>query len=339
LRDQGAALARRAELGWDSAAAAAALLRRPDVKYAVVAARGSSDNAARYAQYLLGAEAQLTVALATPALFRGPTDAPNLGGAAVVGISQSGQSPDVVNVLRTARAQGRPTIAITNSHPSPLAAAADVTVDLAVGAERSVAATKTYLASLHALLQILEHLRPDKDRRRRLAELPSLVDATVQAELATRARFDGLHDASVLTVTGRRFGYATAHEVALKVRELGGLTTEAFSPPDLLHGPVAGLDAGGWAWLVAPDGAEDPDQHEHLLTVLRQRTGTTVVAAQNPHLLAAADIPLELPADLPEWLAALVAVIPGQVAALRLAEIRGVDVDRPHGLSKVTLTR
>jgi glutamine---fructose-6-phosphate transaminase (isomerizing) len=339
LRDQGAALARREQVGWEGAARAAALLQRADIQYVVIAARGSSDNAARYAQYLFGADARLSVALATPALYGSAAPAPRLDGTAVIGISQSGQSPDIVGVLVAARAQGRPTIAITNDDASPLAAAADVVVPLAVEPERSVAATKTYLGSLHALLQIVEHVSPDSERRRWLGDLPAIIDDVVDAQLHTRARFDAIHDAQRLTVVGRRLGYATAYEVALKVRELGGLATEAFSPPDLLHGPVAALDSTGWSWLVAPGRAGAVAEYRSVLTTLADRTAGVVVAAQDSSLLDSAAIGITIPADMPDWLASLVAVIPGQVAGLRLAEIRGVDVDRPHGLSKVTLTR
>ena len=131
-----------------------------DVDYLVVAARGTSDNAARYAQYLLGLCARLPVALAAPWLYSGDAP-PLLSRGAVMAISQSGCSPDVIGVLAAGRAQSRPTVAITNDPDSPLAAEADVVVPLLAGVERSVAATKTYLASLHAIAQIALCLRPD----------------------------------------------------------------------------------------------------------------------------------------------------------------------------------
>ena len=148
IREQADVLRSRRAGGAKQAARAADLLRGEDVSYLLVAARGSSDNAARFGQYLLGLEAGLSVALAAPWLFAAGRRAPRLGGAAVMGISQSGRSPDVVSVLAAARAQGRPTIAVTNDAGSPLAAEAELTVELAAGPERSVAATKTYLASV-----------------------------------------------------------------------------------------------------------------------------------------------------------------------------------------------
>jgi glutamine---fructose-6-phosphate transaminase (isomerizing) len=336
LRQQGAVLAQRADAGAEAAERAAALLRREDVRYLVVAARGSSDNAARYGQYLLGSVARLNVALAAPSLFTDPARAPDLGGAAAMAISQSGQSPDIVSVLTAARAQGRPTIAITNDEGSPLAREAHVVVPLAAGPEESLAATKTYAASLHALVQLAQALVPDDERARGLAELPRLLTSAVDEQLASRSRFDVLRDAARLTAVGRGVSFATAYETALKIRELAGITAEAFSPPDLLHGPIAALTSGNWVWLAA--GHDRQGQGAELLATLRQRTVPAVVVAQSQALLEAADVAIPLPDGAPDWLAAFLAVVPGQVAGFHLAELRGVEIDHPHGLSKVTLT-
>jgi glutamine---fructose-6-phosphate transaminase (isomerizing) len=336
IREQAEALSGRRALGDEQAAPAAALLRRDDVDYLMIAARGSSDNAARYAQYLLGSGARLTVALAAPWLFGAGHRPPRLHGAAVMGISQSGRSPDVVAVLAAARAQGRPAIALTNDPASPLAEVADVVVELGVGAERSVAATKTYLASLHALAQIAHRLAPLPGWDEMTARLPGLVAATTNAQLASRERFDVLAQSGRLTAVGRGLDFSAACEAALKLRELSGIAAEAFSPPDLAHGPIAALDPKGGLWVSA---AADVDQRAlELLTALRRRSGRTVAVSADDRLLALADVPVPLPADLPGWAAAMLAVIPAQAAALRLAERAGVAVDSPHGLSKITLT-
>src|SRR5436190_3925541 len=136
MREQGDGLAGREERGRMEAEAAAEVIRADDVDYLMIVARGSSDNAARYGQYLLGADAGLVVALAAPWLFAGGRRPPRLSGAAVLAISQSGRSPDVAAVLAAARDQGRPTLAITNHPASPVAALADVVVCLNVGPER-----------------------------------------------------------------------------------------------------------------------------------------------------------------------------------------------------------
>ena len=336
IRAQADMLEERQAAGAAQAALAAELLEREDVDYLMIAARGSSDNAARYAQYLLGSEAGLSVALAAPWLFGEGHRAPSLRGAAVMGISQSGRSPDVVGVLAAASAQGRPVIALTNDPGSPLAEHADVTVELGAGPEQSVAATKTYLASLHALAQIADRISALPDAERAMALLPGAVAATVDAQLAGRRRFDSLAGTSRLTAIGRGLDYSAACEAALKVRELSGVAAEAFSPPDLVHGPIAALDPRGGLWISA---AGEVDQRAlELLIALRRRSGTTVAVSTDERLLALANVPVPLPDGLPAWATAIVAVIPAQAAALRLAERSGVRVDAPYGLSKVTLT-
>jgi glutamine---fructose-6-phosphate transaminase (isomerizing) len=336
IREQGDALAARTHSGWRHAVEAARLLSADDVDYLVVAARGTSDNAARYAQYLLGLEARLPVALAAPWLYESQSP-PLLRRGAVLAISQSGRSPDIAAVALAARAQGRPAVAITNDPDSPLAAAADLVVPLNAGTEQSVAATKTYLASLHAIAQLASCLRvPGGDRDAWFERLPVLVAETSDRQLADRGQFDRLNRAALLTVVGRGLQYPTAHETALKLRELSGIPAEAFSPPDLVHGPIAALGATGALWLVSTEGRRQPDLSA--FDALRRGMGVSVAVSDRPDIVAAAEIGIELPTGLPPWLAPIVAVIPGQAAALRIGELRGVDVDRPHGLQKVTLT-
>jgi glucosamine--fructose-6-phosphate aminotransferase (isomerizing) len=334
IREQADVLAARTESGWRDAARAAEVLRRDEVDYLIIAARGSSDNAARYAQYLLGLDARLPVALAAPWLYAGDSP-PLLGHAAVMAISQSGRSPDIVTVLEAARAQGRPTIAITNEVGSPLGAA-DVVVPLLAGEERSVAATKTYLASLHAIAQIVACLRPDPSSAHWFERLPGLVSEIAEAELGTRSRFDPLDGVALVTAVGRGLHLSTAYETALKLRELSGIPAEPYSLPDLIHGPIAALHPGGVVWVVSTSGRGQPDRAA--LEALAEDTGLSVAVSDDPDLVAAADVGIRIEPGLPDWLAPLLAVIPGQAAALRLGERRGVDLDHPHGLHKVTLT-
>jgi len=337
LLEQGEVLASRAEGGRTAARSAADLLRSAGTDYLLLGGRGSSDNAARYAQYLFGFHAAMTAGLAAPWLFAGDFPSPSLRGGAVVAVSQSGGSPDVVALLAAARKQGRPAIAVTNEPGSPLAAMADVVVPLCMGPERSVAATKSYLASLHAIAQLAVALRPDPEMEDWLRWLPERVALIVEEQLDSRAQFDALAGSAWLTVVGRGLNYATAHETALKLRELSGTPTEAFSPPDLLHGPVAALGPSTGLWIVSAGGGRQPDRE--LTGALRGRAGVVVAVSDDEELLATADVAVRLPSGLPAWAAPFLAVVPGQVAALRLAELRGVEVDSPHGLSKVTLTR
>ena len=336
LREQGAALAGRAEEGRAAAERAAELLGGQGVDYLLIAARGSSDNAARYGQYLLGLDGGLAVGLAAPWLYGHGLRAPRLPGAALLGISQSGRSRDIVAVLEAGRLQGRPTIAITNEPASPLAQAADVVIPLGVGEERSVAATKTYVASLHALAQLGAAMRPSRVTPEVLEIVPRMVSDLTASQLESRERFDRLAEATLLTAVGRGLDYATACEAGLKLRELGGTPAEAFSPPDLLHGPVAALGTGSVLW-IASGVAHTEEAELESFRQLTGRTGLHVAVSADPRVLELAEIPVQLPV-LPEWATPLLGVVPAQVAALRLAQIRRVSIDHPHGLSKVTVT-
>jgi glutamine---fructose-6-phosphate transaminase (isomerizing) len=309
---------------------------RGDIHNVVLVARGSSDNAARYGQYLLGAHAQLQVGLATPSLFSRYRRPPRLSGAIVGAISQSGHSPDVIAVIEEAKRQGRPTVALTNDVDSPLAAAADAVIDLHAGEERSVAATKTYTCSL-AAIALASVCLADGDGAEELGRLPDQLRAAVTTATEQVTVPDWLADATTLTVIGRGFNYATAFEAALKLKELTGIAAEPYSSADFLHGPVAAASWRTPAVLLAPSGVVTADVLE-IAGRLRERGARLVVVADAPDALAAADLPIALPPGVPEWLSPVTAVVPGQVLAWRIAQRRGLDVDQPLGLQKVTRT-
>ena len=312
--------------------ALAAELRRRRPRYAVVAARGSSDNAARYAQHVLGRILRLPVVLATPSLHTLYDAPPRFIDAIVLGISQSGASPDVVSVVAEGARQGAMTAVITNDPTSPLAAAAAHVVDLGAAEERSVAATKTYTASLAAIAALAAEGE---------ATLSAEVERLPEAMAAQLARSGDLAPAveaasgwERLTVVGRGAHYATAYEAALKVRELAGIVAEAYSPADLLHGPIAAAGPGQPLLAIAPAGPTEGSMRE-LIGAARERGARVTAIGHDPAL---GDPFLEL-VDVPEWLGPAVAIVPAQLLAVGLAERRGVDVDAPFGLSKITMTR
>ena len=314
---------------------AAALRGRFD--YAVIAARGSSDNAARYAQYLWGAHNRLPIALATPSLFTLYGRPPRLDGALVVGISQSGQSPDIVAVVAEGRRQGRPALAITNEPDSPLAAAAGHTLLLHTGPEQAVAATKTYTASLAALALFSCQLAGDAERLAQLQRMPAFLDEVLAAVRGVLPRVERYRTMEHCVVIGRGYNYATAFEIALKIKELTRLVAEPYSSADFRHGPIAMVCPGFPVLAVAPSGAVAGDIHD-LVDTLRGLDAELLLISDDPALLAHAQLPMPLPAGLPEWLTPLAAVLPGQLFSLALAEARGLDPDRPAGLTKVTET-
>jgi glucosamine--fructose-6-phosphate aminotransferase (isomerizing) len=241
-------------------------------------------------------------------------------------------------VVAEGRRQGRPTIAITNDADSPIAQAAEHVLPLHAGVERAVAATKTYLNSLAAVALLSASLARDAKLMGELRAMPERVAAQLARSLDDAPRLDRYGDADAATVVARGVNYGTAFEVALKIRELSGVLVEAYSVADLLHGPIAALGPGRLAILVAPSGAATASMAE-CATALRERGAAQIAISDDADVLARVDTRLELVPGTPEWLSPLVAVVPGQVAARRLAQWRGIDVDRPLGLQKVTLTR
>jgi glucosamine--fructose-6-phosphate aminotransferase (isomerizing) len=338
IREQPQALSRLLADGRDAAERVAARVREFTPHLVVIAARGSSDNAARYAQYLFGAHNRLPVSLATPSLFTCYDAAPSLEGALVLGISQSGQSPDIVAVVESGRAQGALTVAITNDPASPLGRAAEQTLPLLAGEERAVAATKTYTSQLCALAMLSVALEASALRRNELARVPGFVEQALGLSDAVGEAAARFRTADRFVVVGRGFNYATAFELALKLKETSYIVAEPYSPADLLHGPVAMIDRGFPALLVAPSGRVLGDL-TRLARTLESRSAETLMLSDDAPALASARVGLALPQGTPEWLSPLVAVVPGQLFAVALARARGLDPDHPRGLSKVTETR
>jgi glucosamine--fructose-6-phosphate aminotransferase (isomerizing) len=338
LREQPEALRQLLKRQTEAAAGATRLFRRRDVRYLLIASRGSSSNVARYAQYLLGRAHRVPVMFATPSLYTIYNQPPRLDGALVIGISQSGASPDVVAVLAEAREQGRPTLALTNDVTSPLAGTAEAVVPLEAGEEHAVAATKTYVNSLGAVALLFAEMSDDAAAREELAGMPDALARQIALSLDHPPPLDEYRDAVGLTVVARGVNYGTGYEIALKIRELSGLVTEAYSPADLMHGPIAAIQPEWPVVVVAPSGPARPSVEE-IVPPLRARGARLVAISDVQAVLRRARTKLLLAPGVPEWLSPLTAVVPGQVTALRLARLRGLDLDHPAGLRKVTLTR
>jgi glucosamine--fructose-6-phosphate aminotransferase (isomerizing) len=338
LREQPEALRRLLERQAEAARSAARLFRRRDIRYLLIASRGSSSNVARYAQYLLGRAHRVPVMFATPSLYTIYNQPPRLDGGLVIGISQSGASPDVVAVLAEAREQGRPTLALTNDDASPLAKTAEAVLPLEAGEEHAVAATKTYVNSLGAVALLFAETANDAAARTELAGMPDALARQIDLSLDEAPPLDEYRDAVGLTVVARGVNYGTGYEIALKIRELSGLVTEAYSPADLMHGPIAAIQPGWPVVVVAPSGPARPSVEE-IVPPLRARGARLVAISDVRAVLRRARTKLLLGPGVPEWLSPLTAVVPGQVTALRLTQLRGLDLDHPAGLRKVTLTR
>ena len=338
IHEQPAVLARLIEEGRPRAIAIASAIRDYRPRFVMVAARGSSDNAARYAQYLFGVRNRLAVALAAPSLFTHYDTAPHLEGALVLGISQSGQSPDIVEVLHRARGQGALTVAVTNDPVAPLAEAAEHQLPLLAGKERAVAATKTYTAQLLALAMLSVGMEGADAEWEELQKLPGQVSETLALNrdlVAAAVRHAGCDK---LVVVGRGFNLSTAFEIALKIKETSYVMADPYSSADFQHGPIAMLDESLPLLVVAPGPAAAADMSE-LLSRARRARAPLVALTDQADLASAADVVLRVPAQVPEWLSPVTSVVAGQLWAHALTRARGLDPDAPRGLAKVTLTR
>ncbi|MCB9451285.1 MAG: SIS domain-containing protein [Anaerolineaceae bacterium] len=301
-----------------------------------IAARGTSDNAARYAQYLWGAYARLPVALATPSLHTLYDAPPDLSRALVIGVSQSGQAEDARRVLADAREQGAFTLSITNDPDSPMAQTAAHHISLQAGPEISIAATKTYTAELTVMAMLAGALTESAEIRDALQQLPALARETLRLSEPISTWAERYRYMAQFATIGRGYNYCTAFEVNLKITELCYITGSGFSEADFRHGPIAMIQPGFPVITVAPAGKTLP-KLVNLLEKLNERHAENLVISNDNTALALAHKTMRLP-NIPEWLSPIIAVLPGQLFGFRLAQVMGHPVDKPEGLSKVTVT-
>jgi glucosamine--fructose-6-phosphate aminotransferase (isomerizing) len=312
-------------------------IRQFDPAFVSIAARGTSDNAGRYAQYLLEIQAGLPVALATPSVHTLYEAPPKLARALVVGISQSGQSEDVRQVIEDARAQGALTVSITNDPASSMAQTAEYHLSLCAGEEVSVAATKTYTAELTAIAMLVTALVDRDELYEPLANLPERVAETLNLSESIQHWVERYRYMERFAAIGRGYNYSTAFEVSLKIKELCYIIGEEYSEADFRHGPIAVIQPGFPVIVVAPTGKVLPLLVD-LLRKLRESQAECLVISNDAATHPYAQKVMRFPANMPEWLTPIAAVIPGQVFAMRLALARGHKVDQPRGLTKVTIT-
>ena len=317
----------------------AAEIKKRDIEYVFLAARGTSDNAGRYANYLLGAMNGLPLALATPSLFTYYKRPPKLKNALVIGVSQSGKSPDIVSVLEEGRKQGCQTLSITNEPDSPLAQASDFVLDIHAGAEKAVAATKTYTTELMSVAMLSAALSGNKVQWNDLSKVAAWMRQSLKqndflAQAAQRYRYI---DQTV--VLGRGFNYATAFEWALKLKELTYIIAEPYSSADFAHGPIAMVESGYPVFAVAPKGKVFNSMLEMLNRLRSDIAAELIVISNDKRALALAQVPLSIPVDVPEWLSPLVNILPAQLFAYHLTVAKGYNTEQPRSIRKVTETK
>lgn len=310
-----------------------------DVHYVFLAARGTSDNAGRYANYLWGAMNGLPVALATPSLFTYYQKPPRFRNALVIGISQSGQSPDIVSVVEEGKKQGCLTLAITNAPDSPLSLAADFVLDIQAGPEKAVAATKTYTTELMALAMISAALTGSAAQWKELGRVPAWARSALKEEKAIAQIAQRYRYMRQCVVLGRGYNYATAFEWALKMKELTYVEAEPYSSADFQHGPIAMVERGFPVMAVAPEGKVFDSMLEVLAQLRRDFQAELVVISNMKKALSLAQVPVVIPSDVPEWLSPLIGILPAQLFSYHLTLAKGFNADQPRMIHKVTETR
>jgi glucosamine--fructose-6-phosphate aminotransferase (isomerizing) len=306
-------------------------------EYALIAARGTSDNAARYAKYLWAAHNRIPVALAAPSLFTSYNRPPKLDGALVVGISQSGESPDLVAVVTEGRRQGRPTLVITNEPDSPMARQADMVIDIQAGRELAVAATKTYTTQLLAVAMLSAALDPEHTAAE-LGNLSTYAQSVLDSEEIIVGVAANFADMRACAVLGRGYNHSTAYEWALKVQEVTYALAHPYSTADFRHGPIAVVEPGFPILAIAPDGPLFDDMLALLEKVTKQRHARSVAISNRPEALESARYGIALPVGMPEWISPIPSIIAAQLFTYHLGTIKGLDTDQPRGLTKVTKT-
>ncbi len=338
IAEQPDAVARVCDLEGTAIAALGRRLRRTPPDLVVLAARGTSDNAALYGRYLIETVWGVPVSLAAPSVLTVYRARLRLRRALVIGLSQSGASPDIVEFLEAGRACGARTIAVTNREDSPLARAAHDTVLLHAGPERSVAATKTYTAQLTALSLLIAEATANRRLLRAHRDLPRLLAAALGANDRVRTVAGRWRRIVECVVTSRGYNYATAREAALKLKETCYVAAEPISAVDLLHGPIAVIARGFPVLIAAPPGRVLAGLAS-LAARLKDRRAQTVICSSDRTVLRLAALPIEVPATPDERLSPHVYAIPMQLLAYHLARARGHDPDHPRGLRKITRAR
>jgi glucosamine--fructose-6-phosphate aminotransferase (isomerizing) len=378
IREQPAALQRALNKTSDAVRQVALEANQRGIDLVILAARGTSDHAALYAQYLIQYLNHIPVALATPSLFTLYETSLKLKQALVIGISQSGESTDIVEVVARAREAGALTVAITNKQGSSLATTAQHSLLCHAGPELSVAATKTYTTTCAVLAMLAAFMPGGEVLRDSIGHIPELVTAALNSEQLIARLAERYVYARDCVVLGRVFQYSTARETALKLEETCYVVATPFSTADFRHGPAALVERGLPIIVFAPPGRTSNDSLE-LLHWLRDHDADCLVIAEEERLLehATIPIPLKLPSTFPlygsdaenvtrteakylernsksrpgtasdqaaqinvaELLAPIPYIIPGQLFAHYLALSKGLNPDQPRSLTKITHTR
>lgn len=312
-------------------------LSKRQVRLIILVARGSSDNAAQFGRYLLEIATGIPVSLAAPSVYTLYGAKLRLDQALVVGVSQSGEGEDINRVLTDARASGAFTVGITNEPVSSMVRVVDVPLLIHGDRERSLAATKTFTGQMMIFYLLAEALAGASRITQGFERVPEFCQAALAHEPAIRELVQRYTFMENCVVLGRGLLYGNAYEMALKLMETCYVVAERFSTADFFHGPLAMVERHFPVILFAAPGAM-MDGVKTMAKRLQELRAETVVITADSELAALCSRVVVMPAEIPESLAPIPYMVPGQLFAALLAEAKGLNPDAPRSLSKVTRT-
>jgi len=337
IRAQPAAVARTLRSERPKVLEIAERLRRYPPSQVIIGARATSAHAGWYGRFAFETICGLPAALASLCVYTMYRRTPRIEDALVIGISQSGEATDVMEMMQAARRVGALTLAITNEPNSTLAGMAEYTLLLQAGREKGVAATKTYTTSLAVLLMLAVAIRGASGLDA-LEEVPPAMEAALKLESTVAALVPRYRYAPSMVALGRGYNQATALEAALKISETCCLPTLAWSPAEFMHGPISLVQAGLPVLAFALSGRTYMSTYT-LLRRLRKEGAELIVVSDKQQALDTAHAAIALPAALAEAASPLAAIIPAQLLACQLSLARGHNPDQPRNLNKITRTR
>jgi glucosamine--fructose-6-phosphate aminotransferase (isomerizing) len=301
----------------------------------ILVARGTSDNAALFGRYLLEIKTGIPVSLSAPSVHTLYRRKLKLSNTLVIGISQSGEGSDINIVLESCKKSGAYVVVITNAKDSTMAGIAHETFITRAGVEKSVAATKTYTCQLMLFYMLAEAI--SKGDFEQLYRIPDQAHAALKMAPSVEAIIERYRFMDRCAVVGRGVNYASAFELAIKLMETCYVMAERFSSADFLHGPIAVVERDFPVFLFAPPGRVYKDMWG-LAKRLKSLKADSLIISSEKSVLQLANAPLKVPVHVPDLYSPIPYIIPGQLVAAKLAELKGLDPDRPRSLSKVTKT-
>lgn len=310
--------------------------RQQNFRLMVLVARGTSDNAARFGRYLTEITTGIPAALAAPSvhtLYRAPVDYRQ---ALVVGISQSGEGTDINMVLRAAKRHGGYTVGITNEKNSTMAKLVDEVFLVHAGRQHSVAATKTYTGQL-MIFYLLAAALGSAVSMESVSEIPGRVKETLNLIPELRELVERYRYMDHCVVVGRGINYGNAFEFSLKLMETCYVIAERFSAADFVHGPIALIEHDFPAFVFMPPGKTFAHMRELSQRLRKLRAEVVAITGARAKIPSATRV-IRVPGEMPEIYSSIPYIVPGQIFAALLAEIKGLDPDKPRSLNIVTQT-